>query len=151
MNTSKLWNHEKEAIEEALACAMTIKAQSGDVKDSTINTLRAMLGLKDKIDDSMNKAIAEGEKNRRKALKEEKEQDELNIKYQWEAFKPYCIERVKECLSTKGDLVDLINTLDLEYDPCDSLENDQINEIVYEAALKVALDNKEIMRIERKG
>ena len=151
MKTSKLWNHEKESIEEALTCTMAMKELTGEVKDSTINKLRAMLGLKDKIDDSMNKAIAEQELNRRQALKENKEQDELNIKYQWDAFKPYCIERVKECLSTKSDLVDLINDLDLEYDPYDSLENDQINEIVYEAALKVALDNKEIMRIERKG
>ena len=61
------------------------------------------------------------------------EQDEQNMELQWKAFKPDAVARVKECFNEDGDLVDLVNTLDLEYDEDESLSNTQINEIVFEA------------------
>ncbi len=73
MEASKLWNHEKDAVAEALICVMTIKAQGGDVGEDTVNTLRAMLGLKPKIEDHMNAAIAEQYENERQAKKEKRE------------------------------------------------------------------------------
>ncbi len=48
MSVSKLFNNEKEAVADALACVMTVKLRGGEVGDSTINTLRAMLGLEPK-------------------------------------------------------------------------------------------------------
>jgi len=70
------------------------------------------------------------------------EQDEQNAQYQWEAFKPDATDRVSECFENDGDLVDLINTLDLEYDELESLSNKQINEIVLDGTFK-SHDNQE--------
>ena len=50
MSASKLWNNEKEAVADALACVMMTKAQGGEIGDDTINTLRTMLGLDAKED-----------------------------------------------------------------------------------------------------
>ena len=52
MLISKLWNHEKEAVKDALACVMTIKEQGGEVEEGTINTLRAMIGLENVTNDN---------------------------------------------------------------------------------------------------
>jgi len=68
--------------------------------------------------------------------REKEEQLEANAQLQWEAFSPDAVERVQECFEKKGDLVDLINTLDIEYDKVDSLSNEQINEIVLAGILK---------------
>ena len=73
MSVSKLWNNEKEAVIDALTCVMTIKEQGGEVEEGTVNTLRAMLGLEPKIEDHMNKAIAEQYENERQAKKEKRE------------------------------------------------------------------------------
>ncbi len=70
MLVSKLWNNENEAVADALACVMTVKAQGGDVGEDTVNTLRAMLRLEPKIEDHMNKAIEEQYENERQAKKE---------------------------------------------------------------------------------
>ena len=51
----------------------------------------------------------------------------------WEAFRPDAVEQIKECLESGGDLRDLINTLDLNYDEYDSLTNSEINLIIIEA------------------
>lgn len=67
-----------------------------------------------------------------------REQDEQNLEIQFEAFKPDAVFRVKECFKNNGDLVDLINDLDMEYDSYESLSNSQINEIVLEAIKGVA-------------
>jgi len=69
-----------------------------------------------------------------------KEQDELNAEIAYEAFKPDAIERVKECLDNDGDLMDLINTLDLEYDEYENLSNEQINEIVFSATSSILIE-----------
>lgn len=50
-----------------------------------------------------------------------------------ESFKKDAVQRVEDCLENNGDLVDLINTLDLEYSASDSLLNEQICEIVRSA------------------
>ena len=71
-----------------------------------------------------------------------KEQEELNAHYQYEAFKPDSIDRISECFENNGDLVDLINTIDLEYDEYESLTNEQINEIVLCGVFK-SPDNQE--------
>lgn len=60
-------------------------------------------------------------------------QDEKNYELKWTSFKTDAIKRVKDCFENNGDLVDLINELDLEFDDYDNLSNEQINEIVLEA------------------
>lgn len=64
-------------------------------------------------------------------LRREKEEQEKVEK--WNAFFPEAVARIKECLENDGDLVDEINTLDLEYDDVDNLENKDINETVINA------------------
>lgn len=66
------------------------------------------------------------------------ERAEFNASIKYEAFKKEAIEIVRECLLSRGDLVDTLNTLDLEFDEYESLSNDQINEIVLAAAGGVA-------------
>lgn len=51
----------------------------------------------------------------------------------WNSFKPDAVAQVTECLEKGGDLLDLINNLDLNYDEYDSLTNKEVNEIVIEA------------------
>lgn len=66
-----------------------------------------------------------------------REQDERNAEIEYSAFKLDAIYRAKFCLKTEGDLVDLINELDLEWmedDDHSNLSNVQINEIVMTAA-----------------
>lgn len=46
------------------------------------------------------------------------------------AFRKEAVARVKECFLHDGDLIDLLNTLDLEYSDEVSLVNWQINDIV---------------------
>jgi len=60
-------------------------------------------------------------------------QDEKAYELNWTSFKHDAVSRVSECLENNGDLVDLLNTLDLEFDKYDSLSNSQICEIVLEA------------------
>ena len=52
MPVSKLWNHEKEAVKEAIMCVMTILAKGGEIEEGTINTLRAMIGLENVTSDN---------------------------------------------------------------------------------------------------
>ena len=60
-------------------------------------------------------------------------QDEKNEQIKWESFRSDATSRVEQCFSEDGDLIDLINTLDLEYDNNDSLSHSQINEIIIES------------------
>jgi len=65
-----------------------------------------------------------------------KEQVERNRELQYQAFKYDAVSRITRCFEGNGDLVDLINDLDLEFDDYDSLTNSEINEIVIEGAFK---------------
>ena len=60
-------------------------------------------------------------------------QDEKNAELKWNAFKNDAVQRVEECLENNGDLVDLLNRLDLEWDQYESLSNEQIIYIVRSA------------------
>lgn len=62
-----------------------------------------------------------------------REQQDYEQTLRWEAFRPDAVAQIKECLEKDGDLVDLINDLDLNYDECDSLTNSEINKLVIEA------------------
>jgi len=64
-------------------------------------------------------------------------QDEKEYELKWNSFKSDAVNRVEECLGNNGDLVDLINDLDLEFDDYDSLTNEQINEIVLSATKRI--------------
>ena len=68
------------------------------------------------------------------------EQDEKNDEIAFEAFKSDAINRMKDCFNNNGDLVDLINTLDMEFDGYDSLPNEQINEIVLSATSSILIE-----------
>jgi len=59
---------------------------------------------------------------------------EANETIRWEAFYPDAVDLVEACLKNDGDLVDLLNTLDLMFDEYDSLTNEEVNKIVIEAA-----------------
>lgn len=54
----KLYPHQEKALAEALACMNTLISQGVEVDTQSIDTVRAMLGIKGMISDSMNKAIA---------------------------------------------------------------------------------------------
>jgi len=56
---SKLWNHEKDAVIDALAILETVPEARKQVQPGTIDKLRAMAGLPEVIEDYMNKAIGE--------------------------------------------------------------------------------------------
>ena len=60
-------------------------------------------------------------------------QDEKNYELKWSSFKNDAVKRVEECLENNGDLVDLLNRLDLEWDQYESLSNEQIIYIVRSA------------------
>lgn len=60
----------------------------------------------------------------------ERAKDEMNFQIKWDSFKLDAIERVRNCLENEESICDLINTLDLEWDRTESLENWQINEII---------------------
>ena len=66
-----------------------------------------------------------------------REAKDIEHTLRWEAFRPDAIFQVKECLENNGDLVDLLNELDLNYDEYDSLTNSEINEIVTKAVLNM--------------
>lgn len=68
-------------------------------------------------------------------LHREKQDYEQTLR--WEAFKPDAIAQIKECLEKDGDLLDLINDLDLHYDEYDSLTNKDINQLVIEAVMSM--------------
>ncbi len=65
-----------------------------------------------------------------------REQDEANRNIAWTSFREYAVDMVADCLKEDGDLLDLINDLDLEYDQYDSLENKDINAIICDAVKK---------------
>ena len=69
------------------------------------------------------------------------EQDEANRNIAWTSFREYAVDMVADCLEKGEDVLDLINHLDLEYDPCDSLENKDINAIIIDAVKKGEQDD----------
>lgn len=62
----KLHDHETKALTEALACMNTLISQGAEVDEQSHSTIKAMLGIRETISDSMNKAIAEGVENERR-------------------------------------------------------------------------------------
>lgn len=66
-----------------------------------------------------------------------REQDEINYNLALEAFEPDAIDRIVDCLKNKEDLIDLLNTLDLEYDRYESLPNDVISRMIINAARRI--------------
>lgn len=63
--------------------------------------------------------------------------EEKNAQLRWDSFYPDAVAQVKECLEKDGDLMDLINELDLNYDEYDNLENSEINDIVINAVKQI--------------
>jgi hypothetical protein len=59
----KLHGHEKNALIDALAILTSIPEAKKHLEPNTIDTMRTMIGLKGVMDESMNKAIAEGVEN----------------------------------------------------------------------------------------
>lgn len=59
----KLHNHEETALIEALACIQSVKDLGIEISESTQDTLKAMLGIKGTMDESINKAIASSIEN----------------------------------------------------------------------------------------
>jgi len=62
----KLHDHETKALTEALACMNTLLNAGAEVDAQSVSTIRAMLGIKGTMDESMNKAIAECVENERR-------------------------------------------------------------------------------------
>jgi len=55
----KLWDHEKNALIDAIAVLQSVKDYGVNVQPNTISTLKTMLGLKGEFPQYMNDAIAE--------------------------------------------------------------------------------------------
>lgn len=55
----KLHDHEKNAIIDALAILETVEDAKNHIQDGTIDTLRAMVGIRGTFPQYMNDAIAE--------------------------------------------------------------------------------------------
>ena len=66
-----------------------------------------------------------------------REAQDIEQTMKWEAFRPDAVEQIAECIRKDGDLIDLINELDLYYDEYYSLINEEINTLVVEAVLSV--------------
>lgn len=71
-----------------------------------------------------------------------REKQDFEQTLRWEAFRPDAIYQITECLQKDGDLMDLINDLDLNYDEYDSLTNAEINSLVTEA-VKLVIAEKD--------
>ena len=69
-----------------------------------------------------------------------RDQDEWNRHIAWIDFREDAVAQVKECIEKDGDLRDLINTLDLNFDEYDSLKDSEINGIVYDAVKHIMVD-----------
>lgn len=64
---------------------------------------------------------------------EQRARDEMNFNMKWDSFKLDATYRMRDCLENEESVCDLINTLDIEWDRTESLENWQINEIIRES------------------
>lgn len=53
----KLYPHQEKALTEALACMNTLLNAGVEVDTQALDTIKAMLGIRETISDSMNKAI----------------------------------------------------------------------------------------------
>ena len=81
-----------------------------------------------------------------------REQDDLNAEIAFESFKPDAIAQIVECFKKNGDIQDMLNDIYLQADGMDiDLEVKDLTCFTYEAALKVALENKDIMLIRRRN
>ncbi len=58
MFKKELYPHQQKALTEALACMNTLIASGVEVDAQAVDTIRAMLGIRGTMDESMNKAIA---------------------------------------------------------------------------------------------
>jgi len=76
-----------------------------------------------------------------------REAQDIEQTMKWEAFRPNAVEMIAECLRNDGDLVDLINDLDLNYDEYNSLTNSDINTLVIDAVIMVNTPNRKIKEI----
>ncbi len=57
MFQKKLYPHQQKALTEALACMNTLISQGVEVDTQAVDTIKAMLGIRETISDNMNKAI----------------------------------------------------------------------------------------------
>lgn len=64
-----------------------------------------------------------------------REEQDTEQTLRWEAFYPDAIEQIRECFKNNGDIVYLINYLDLHFDDYDSLSNEDINFLVCSAVV----------------
>lgn len=62
------------------------------------------------------------------------DREEKNAELRWSSFSKDAIERMRDCLEEDGDVLDLINTLDIEFDSYENLSNSEIVEIILKAA-----------------
>ena len=62
----KLYPHQEKALLEALACMNTLISQGVEVDTQAVSTIKAMLGIKETISDSMNKGFVPSVVNKRR-------------------------------------------------------------------------------------
>ena len=65
MFKKELYPHQQKALTEALACMNTLISQGIEVDKQAVDTIRAMLGIRETISDSMSKAIGSSIENER--------------------------------------------------------------------------------------
>lgn len=66
MFQERLYPHQEKALAEALACMNTLISQGVDVDTQAVDTIKAMLGMRETISNSMSKAIESCTTNERR-------------------------------------------------------------------------------------
>lgn len=66
MLKKELYPHQRKVLTEALACMNTLISQGIEVDKQAVDTIKAMLGIKEAIGDSMSKAIESCVENERR-------------------------------------------------------------------------------------